>query len=217
MASFFSRRHLLLGGAGLAGTALVMKWDALGLPGRQASSSPHEAVGASAGVDDYERKYAQQRADLCGAGNAVGVGLKGEYFADTGMTGPVLLSRVDRFVDFDGQFDWPADQSARPQSARWSGWIKPPLAGKYRFHADAPGMKVMVANQFVAGDGAPADAAVAMALGRFYPITIEARRLDPAFAGRWRLEWTAPHGMRYVVPTALLFMPVIPTNPAAAR
>ncbi|MES2888974.1 MAG: PA14 domain-containing protein [Pseudomonadota bacterium] len=208
-----SRRRLLwLGAAGLGGTALLMRWDAAALPGSTGQSP--QSSGTHGGVDDIERKYAQQRADMCGAGNAVGVGLKGEYYAEPDLKGPVLLSRVDPLIDFDNRFEWPAEQAAAaPRSVRWTGWIKPPLAGRYRFHADAPGLKVSVANQVVAGVGAADNAGVDMALGRFYPVTVEAQALDANHPGRWRFEWTAPHGMRYLVPTALLFVPVIPTRP----
>ncbi len=208
MAHPFSRRHLILGAAAALGSTALMRWDGTGV--RLAGST----APATGGLGDPELKYAQQRADLCGAGNAVGVGLRGEYFAQADLAGAVLLTRVDRFVDFDAQMDWPADQPA-PRSARWSGWIKPPLAGAYRFHADGPGMRVSVANRVVADADAPVrpeTAAVDMALGRFYPITVELRRIEARFTGRWRLEWTAPHGMRYVVPTALLFVPNNPTR-----
>jgi hypothetical protein len=52
----------------------------------------------------------------------------------------------------------------------------------------------------------PADAAIDMASGRYYPILLEARRLD-ALNGRLKLEWTTPYGARYVVPRGLLFVP----------
>lgn len=206
MANPLSRRHLLLGTASvLGGTALLMRWDGL---------RPAPKVrGAGASAQDGELKYAQQRADLCGAGNAVGVGLRGEYFDQPDLSGTLLLSRVDRTIDFDAQLEWPSNQPTLARSARWSGWIKPPLAGVFRFHADAPGMRVSVAHRPVAGADVPAQAnGVEMALGRFYPLLVELRRIEPGFTGRWRLEWTAPHGMRYVVPTALLF---IPNNPAS--
>jgi hypothetical protein len=202
MAKHFSRRYFLLAVAGVGGTAVLVRWDGGGVQ-RSAVTGPQ--------LSSLELKYAQQRADLCGAGNAVGVGLRGEYFAQADLAGPALLTRIDRFVDFDAGFDWPSDQ-ARPRSARWAGWIKPALTGAYRFHADAPGLKVSVGPRVVADAAAHINEPVEMALGRFYPITIEAPHLDAGFNGRWRLEWTAPHGMRYVVPTALLFMPTNATT-----
>jgi hypothetical protein len=149
---------------------------------------------------------ADERADICTAANAVGVGLRGEYFSEASLRGPASLVRVDSVVDFSPSMDWPTGIAARPASVRWSGWIKPPLSGRYRFHADAPNMKVLVARNLVAGVGAAPDGIVDMAAGRFYPIEIIVSQITNSDA-RIRLEWTAPHGARYVVPKALLHLP----------
>lgn len=154
-----------------------------------------------------ELKYAKQRADLCGAGNAVGGGLRGEYFSAPGWAGSLLFTRIDRSIDFEAGLELPVEQAQQVRSVRWTGWIKPPVAGNFQFHADAPGMRVKVSQQWVAGEGALSGATTEMALGRFYPITVELSFLDPAYRGRWRLDWTAPHGMRFLIPTALLFAP----------
>lgn len=197
MTNYFSRRAVLLSLAGLGGVAALMRRDGLAV----IRSQPSEVSLPG------ELNYAKQRADLCGAGNAVGVGLRGEYFSAPDLGGSALLTRVDRTVDFDASFELPPEHAAHVRSIRWTGWIKPPVAGKFRFHVDAPGMRVKVTHQWVAGEGAPPDAAVAMALGRFYPITVEISAIDASFQGRWRLEWTAPHGLRFLIPTALLFGP----------
>ena len=195
-------RHWALAGLGVCGLAVVV----VGYRFTEQNKAPSPT--SSQGVSDAERQYAAQRADLCGAGNAVGGGLRGEYFPAPDFAGPPSLSRVDKLIDFDASFDAASEsQQPKPRSVRWTGWVKPPLTGRYRFHADAPGVSVSVARTLVAGPGADKDASVEMAIGRFYPITVEVRAVDPNFNGRWRLEWTAPHGMRYVVPTALLFLP----------
>jgi hypothetical protein len=201
-------RHWTIAILGLVGLSSLMAVDRLWL-----SKRPSEAAGEA--VAATERQYAQQRADLCGAGNAVGVGLRGDYFLGPGASGEPASRRTDKVIDFDAGFDVPraADGTpVSPQSIRWTGWIKPPLNGRYRFHFDAPGVTVTVARQIVSGPGADPDASVEMAIGRFYPIVIEANRIDPGHPGRWRLEWTAPHGLRYLVPTALLFMPSNPNS-----
>lgn len=149
---------------------------------------------------------AADRAGICSAANAVGVGLRGEYFAEPSLRGQVALVRVDGVVDFDPSMDWPSDNAARPASVRWSGWIKPSLSGHYRFHADAPNMQVLVARNVVAGAGAAPDEKVELAAGRFYPIEIIVSQLTNSDT-RIRLEWTAPHGARYVVSKALLHLP----------
>lgn len=149
---------------------------------------------------------AADRAGICSAANAVGVGLRGEYFSEPSSRGQAVLVRVDDVVDFDASMEWPTSIAARPVSVRWSGWIKAPLSGLYRFHADAPNMRMLVARNLVAGVGAAPDVKVDLAAGRFYPIEIIVSQLTDSDT-RIRLEWTAPHGVRYVVPKALLHLP----------
>lgn len=161
---------------------------------------------------------ADARADLCTAVNAIGAGLRGEYFAEPALRGAAALVRVDSVVDFDAlSLRSPSGQAEpRAVSVRWSGWIKPPLSGKYRFHADAPHMRVLVARNVVAGEGAAADTQVDLAAGRFYPIEVIVAQL-PDGGVPIRLEWTAPHGARYLVPRALLHLPTetVATKPVA--
>ncbi len=150
---------------------------------------------------------ADARADMCSASNAVGVGLRGEYFAAPSLRGAAALVRVDDIVDFDQSIQWPMDDKAQKvSSVRWSGWIKPPLSGAYRFHADAPNMQVFLARELVAGEGVAPTNKVDLAAGRFYTIEIVVSKLTDS-PNRIRLEWTAPHGARFVVPKALLHLP----------
>lgn len=150
---------------------------------------------------------ADARADMCSASNAVGVGLRGEYFAAPSLRGAAALVRVDDIVDFDQSIQWPMDDKAQKvSSVRWSGWIKPPLSGAYRFHADAPNMQVFLAREQVAGEGVAPTNKVDLAAGRFYPIEVVVSELTDS-PDRIRLEWTAPHGARFVVPKALLHLP----------
>ena len=117
-----------------------------------------------------------------------------------------MLVRVDDVVDFDSTVQWPTDIAERPVSVRWSGWIKPPLSGGYRFHADAPNMQIVVARNVVAGVGADPEASVEMAAGRFYPIEVSVSQITEQ-GTRIRLEWTAPYGARFLIPKALLHLP----------
>ena len=191
------RRDALLRAAGAALLLALMRRD--GWAG--AASSPGSALAT------VELKRAAERAELCSAANATGTGLRGEYFAREAGKGEPLLVRLDPTVDFDASLEWPETQAnKRPASARWTGWIKPPISGEYRFHLDQPYARLLVSRQLVAGEGAAADAAIALAAGRYYPIALDARRLRD-MSGRLRLEWTAPHGARYLVPRALLFLP----------
>ena len=188
-----SRREWLIAGLSFASLWPVRRGEA-------ADERPGSMAAA-------ELERAARRGELCSAANATGVGLRGEYFAHAIGAGEPLLARTDGTIDFDPSFEWPAARAAqRPASARWSGWVKPPISGRYRFHADQPFARVVVARQLMAGEGAAPDAAIELAAGRFYPIGVEMTALD-GMAGRLRLEWTAPHGARYLVPRALLFLP----------
>lgn len=180
--------------AAAAGWALVEWRQRAALPGRNAAlSSPQRDL------DVLPTANA-----LCTAANAVGVGLQGAYFEGERASGRLLLERIDPVIDFAPGFALPPG-TAPAQSVRWKGWIKAPLSGKFRFHATVPGLSIRVANQPAAGEGAPDEPAIEMSSGRFYPIQIELARSDAQQA--LRLEWTAPHGARYVVPKALLFAP----------
>ncbi|HEU4459264.1 MAG TPA: PA14 domain-containing protein [Methylibium sp.] len=147
-----------------------------------------------------------QRAELCSAANVVGVGLQAQYFAEPGWRGEPLLTRTDAAVDFAGSADLPESLRATPpRSIRWSGWIKAPTNGVYRFHVQPAQARVLVSRADVHAD-APDAKGLEMVAGRFYPITVEVDGLDAARLPV-RLEWTAPHGARYVIPRALLNLP----------
>lgn len=160
----------------------------------------------SSGISQVEVERADWRAQLCTSANAVGVGLRGEYFARAGWAGDALMVRTDATLEFGEGLDWPAGQAGVPRSVRWSGWVRAPLTGRYRFHADPPGVSVEVAGQRVGGADSPADAAVELAAGRFYPIAVAWDRMEPQ-AGAMRLQWTAPHGARFTIPRNALFLP----------
>jgi hypothetical protein len=203
MHTFTDRSHRLrwLTGAGVVGVfavaaVLVLRKDGLGLDRLNPSTDRMAA----------ELIRADARAGLCSAANAVGVGLRGEYFSEPSLHGKAVKVRVDSVVDFDPLMGWQSDFSARPASVRWSGWIKPPLSGSYRFHAEAPNMRVLVARNLVDGGGAAPAEKVELSAGRFYPVEIIVDQITDS-PTRVRLEWTAPHGARYVLSRALLHLP----------
>jgi hypothetical protein len=187
-----ARRAFLIGGAA---TALLLRRDRAAEPSARGDQ-----------LAKVELEQAARKVELCSSANAAGVGLRGEYFADEGCRGTPLLVRLDGSIDFDASLDWPkAQHGPRPRSVRWSGWVKPALAGAYRFHAGVAEARISVSRQPLAGAGVEPQAEIELAAGRFYPITVELDRI--AAAGRIKLEWTAPHGARFAVPRALLYLP----------
>lgn len=162
-------------------------------------------IGVHDAFAEAERASAERQAGLCSSANAAGVGLRGEYFAEERWQGGALLIRIDDCIDFDASLDWPAEHARHPpRSVRWSGWIKPPISGRYRFHADMADARVLVSRHTLSGPGAMPD--IEMTAGRFHPIVVELAQVSAATT-RFRLEWTPPHGARFVVPRPLLYMP----------
>ena len=199
-----TRRAFLAGGT--AGAALLLL----------RRDFARETPAPGHGLAQVELEQAARKVELCSSATAAGVGLRGEYFADAGCRGAALLVRLDAGIDFDAGLDWPADRRGpRPRSVRWTGWVKPAVTGAYRFHTGSAPARVLVSRQPLAGAGAGAQAQIELAAGRYYPITIELDHVDAA-AGRIRLEWTAPHGARFAVPRALLYLPSegVRTRPA---
>jgi hypothetical protein len=156
-----------------------------------------------------ELQVAKQQSEVCSSRNAQGVGLRGEYFSKADFRGKLLLSRVDSTVDFSKDLEWPSGlATSRPQSVRWAGWIRPPLSGAYGFHTSISNARVIVGKDIVVDAGAAAVKNIELAAGRYYQVVIEAPNLEALnYDGLIRFEWTAPHGMRYVVPRALMFQP----------
>jgi PA14 domain len=194
-----TRRGLVLGGLGAA---------CLAAPSLSRSGDTPPPISRPADILAAEQLRAEERSQLCSPDNASGVGLRGEYFGSEMLRGQPLLVRIDGPVNFSAALDWPADRSGqRPRSVRWTGWVKPSVAGIYRFHAaDIPQARITVSRRPMAGVGAPADAQVELAAGRFYPISFELDHLR-SLKDVVRLEWTAPFGSRFVIPRALLYVP----------
>jgi len=157
---------------------------------------------------DPELQRAAERGSLCSNSNPTGVGLRGEYFAKEKFQGSPLLVRTDAGIDFDSAFDWSAGPgvSQTPKSVRWTGWVRPPVTGRYQFHIRAEGATITVARKVLTGLSDPNDAYVELYAGRYAPVVIEMSPV-PAGAERIRFEWTTPYGARFVVPRALLFTP----------
>ncbi len=201
-------------GADRAAATRQVSWPAaaallaLSLALRQDGPPPAgpSAVAAPQGLAEGELAWSALRGSLCSGANPVGMGLRGEYFELPGFRGQAGLVRNDRGIDFDDSLEWrPTAALRRPGSVRWTGWVKPPVSGRYRFHLGIADATVRVARQTVVAQGGSAD--VELAAGRYAPIVIEVPALPRHAAAGLRLEWTVPHGARFVVPRALLFPP----------
>jgi hypothetical protein len=200
--------HGLEAAPGLRRRALLLRaMSTLVLVGPSIRAVSAELSSSSGSMAGAELKQAELRASVCSAANVAGAGLRGEYFADDSPRGTPSLVRVDSTVDFDRTLDWPASAAVpRPRSAQWTGWIKAPISGRYRFRTSQPRTSLVVARQSMIGKDGREEEAIELTAGRFYTVTLQADRLD-LMQGRLALEWTAPFGARYVVPRPLLYVP----------
>lgn len=202
------------GGLGRPAIVWSARWVAVAAALALSACRPSGGVGGSSPIS-FEPS--NERAELCSGANIVGVGLRAEYFEKAGWRGEPMLVRTDGSVDFVGAADLPEELRATPpKSIRWTGWIKAPTHGAYRFHVMPADARVSVSRQDLDAGHAAAGAPVDMMAGRFYSIVVEVDGLTAASLPV-RLEWTAPHGARYVIPRALLNLPTETVAPAQAK
>jgi PA14 domain len=160
----------------------------------------------SASPELANKAWAEVRASLCSSANPAGTGLLGIYYEKSQWSGRVAHSRIDATINISSRLDWPEQSGhAIPGSVRWSGWVRAPLTGNYRFHTNNPSAVIRISNVVVADANSVSSALTPMAAGRFYPISIDWAQAGKS--GLIRLEWTPPHGARYSVPQALLYPP----------
>lgn len=60
-------------------------------------------------------------------------GLKGEYFDNPELSGTPFVTRIDKNVDFDWLKDSEPPVNPETLSARWTGKLRVPASGRYRF------------------------------------------------------------------------------------
>jgi hypothetical protein len=192
-----------------------------------AGCAPGEAPAppsAASSAMGSELARAAERGNMCSAREAKAAGLKAEFFAQPRWAGTALLSRLEGPVEASSAGAADAAEPVQARSARWRGWIRPPLTGAYAFHSNQPGVRITVSGQPVSSGPDSAGATVQLAAGRYHPIIVEwadipsaarspqtrssadAATAAPAAKGL-TLSWTAPHGARYVIPKSALYPP----------
>ena len=124
-------------------------------------------------------------------------GFKAEYFSNKTLTGPPVVTRIDREVNFDWGMQNPAAGiPADDFSARWTGKLTPTMTGKYRFGAIADdGVRVYLDGKLIAEDWtdhAPATITgdVTLEAGKSYDVKME--YYESKIGAVARLVWQPP-------------------------
>lgn len=189
---------LLAAAAGALALPALLRRDGPGRPPRQLAPDALAAIAVAAA-----------RRNLCSSTSSSGVGLRGEYFSTRAPGRDPFLVRTDAAIDLDAH-DLAAIRGAhrqRAKSARWTGWVKPIVAGDYGFALrGAPG-RVVVSRQLMAGAEAARETRITLDAGRLYFVCVEAEDLAAATT-RLQLEWQPPYGAQRLLPQVNLYPPV---------
>ena len=130
---------------------------------------------------------------LCADADCKTPGLKAEHFANYDYAGPAASTGTEA----NARISWAGE--VKGSSARWSGYIRAPKSGEYRFRfSSTSGNRILIGGKPIldSHDGRPdhtpplASGAVSLEGGKLYPITVEA--IQYGAAGRQKLVWSAP-------------------------
>jgi beta-glucosidase len=117
-------------------------------------------------------------------------GLKAEYFAGTNLQGPPTSTKTVA----NAAIEWRGDKEA---SARWTGTLKAPESGEYRFRLlSENGYRVWIGDTLVVDEWGVGDSpsilsgAIALEAGKSYPIKVEG--FQRGARGEQRLVWSPP-------------------------
>jgi beta-glucosidase len=112
-------------------------------------------------------------AHLCQDAACASPGLKVEHFADTRLGGAPTLTAVDR----NARFEW-QEGKRRNTSIRWSGYVKAPWSGEYKFRfMSTAGYRIWVDDKLISDESIPGDTLsygkVTLTGGQAYPIRVD--------------------------------------------
>ena len=140
-------------------------------------------------------------------------GLKGEYFNNTSLTAPVVLTRTDATVNFDWGSSSPGTGvNTNNFSTRWTGQVQAPVSGSYTFSAVSDnGVRLWVNNIQVINNwtshtstqdnGTP----ITLTASQKYDIRME--YYDGTGTAIAKLQWAYPGQAQQIIPTSRLNLP----------
>lgn len=143
---------------------------------------------------------------------ASGIGLRGEYFNNKTLTGPVVLTRNET-VDFSWSASPGTGVNANSFSVRWTGSVLAPVTGSYRFQTQSnDGVRLwvngtlLVDNWVAHATATDTSPQVNLVAGQSYVVVMEF--YDNTSTAVARFRWQTPTTAAYVkVPLDRLFPP----------
>lgn len=147
--------------------------------------------------------------------NAVGTGLRGEYFNNTLLSGIPAATKLDAAIDFDWAGNSPAPGIGNDNfSVRWLGTIKAPVTANYRFSTVSDdGVRLWINNRLVIDNwtahGATTDISETIKLTRGQSYDIKLEYFEQGGDAVIKLLWSRLPGQptAAIIPGANLFPP----------
>jgi len=157
--------------------------------------------------DLYLRLFKQEARWFKGLG---AYGLRGEYFANTSLSGTPTVTVVPQ-VDFDWMTFAPSVPGipADNWSARWSGMVYAPVTGTYTFQTVSDdGVRLWIdgqqlINSWTTQPATTNTATLALTGDRFHELRME--YFEAGGSAVARLRWTPPGGVNEAIPPQFLF------------
>ncbi len=146
---------------------------------------------------------------------APGTGLQGDYFNNTALTAPIVLTRTDATVSFDWGSGSPDPiVNTSNFSAQWTGQVLPQFSETYTFYVTADdGVRLWVNGQQLTPDSAWSIHGATMYSGTI-PLTagqradIKLQYFQASGVASVKLEWSSPSvGVQQVIPQSQLYRP----------
>ncbi|MFD2571558.1 NPCBM/NEW2 domain-containing protein [Spirosoma soli] len=156
------------------------------------------------------------------SGGGSGTGLQAEYFNNTSLAGPVVLTRTDATVNFDWGSSSPAGGTVNGDnfSVRWTGQIEAPVTGDYTFSTFSDnGVRLWVNGVQLVNNwnehGPAMDNANPITLtgGQKYDIKMEFYEVNGGAAAR--LLWAYPGQSQQAVPQGRLYPAAATSAPSS--
>ncbi|ARK09617.1 PA14 domain-containing protein [Fibrella sp. ES10-3-2-2] len=152
---------------------------------------------------------AYQRISTLVAGD--GTGLRADYFNNTTMTAPIVLTRTDATINFDWGTGSPSPGINTDYfSVRWTGQVKAPVTGSYTFSTTTDdGVRLWVNGKLLVDDwngravktnNGPT---ILLVAGQRYDIRME--YFDNIIGAVAKLQWIYPGQTQQVVPQSYLY------------
>lgn len=151
----------------------------------------------------------QMVVQLASGVDGIGDGLTGCYFTNRWLHGDCIMTRIDRYINFNWGTELITPTAKDYVSVRWTGFVQPPYSGAYTFEAEVEdGARLYIDNHLIIDQwlSAPATYSASYtfpAADMLYKIRFEYR--ENSDNAKAVLRWSHTNITKEVIPQNYLF------------